>query len=468
MNWRLIVVALVAVPVASTSSAGPGSVSPSLGSLVQSPGRTGCVVQVPRSVALVNRCGAARAIAYADEVAVSGDGRNVYVAGGHDIAVFARDRKMGALSQLRGQAGCVGERRGCRSGALNGATGLAVAPDGRHVYASSFHDTAFHDGDVAVFARAPRTGALRALRCESCRPSAQTHAYPTGLAITPDGGSVYLVSPTLTPIVQAFRPDADSGLLSPTVGRGGCVRRRDFDGCAAAVALPFEPVRIAVSPDSRHVYVASGWSEDVATTVFAFSRDRGTGRITPLQSPAGCVRPDRAPPCTTATGLLGHPIEITIAPDGQNVYVLSEGPGSAHRTVTIFKRNPATGTLSQERGRGACISGAKNSQCSTVTLIRRILGTDISDIAVSPRGQTVYVSNAAWPDGAAVIAAFRRGVNGALTLLPLPYRCVSSPSHTPCTRVTALPGEAALASSADGRNLYAAGGDRIAIFRPRR
>ena len=51
---------------------------------------------------------------------MSRDGKNVYVAsvGGDAVAVFARDRRTGALTQLDGEDGCVDNRgdEGCADG----------------------------------------------------------------------------------------------------------------------------------------------------------------------------------------------------------------------------------------------------------------------------------------------------------------------------------------------------------------
>ena len=72
-------------------------------------------------------------------VAISPDGANVYVtaAGSDALAVFARNRRTGALRQLPGARGCFSQfpGGGCLVGrALNEPTSVAVSPDGEHVY----------------------------------------------------------------------------------------------------------------------------------------------------------------------------------------------------------------------------------------------------------------------------------------------------------------------------------------------
>jgi DNA-binding beta-propeller fold protein YncE len=102
-------------------------------------------------------------------VGVSGDGRNVYVAAddSNAVAVFARDRRTGALTQLPGSDGCISEDGSdggepgivCADGvALDTPLGATVSRDGRNVYVASFESSA-----VAVFAR-DRKGHLLAAR----------------------------------------------------------------------------------------------------------------------------------------------------------------------------------------------------------------------------------------------------------------------------------------------------------------
>jgi 6-phosphogluconolactonase (cycloisomerase 2 family) len=77
--------------------------------------------------------------------AISTDGKHLYVVGATDdsVAVFSRDSSSGKLSFLEFQDDGVGGVDG-----LDQTTGVAVSPDGAHVYASSLTDSA-----VAAFSR---------------------------------------------------------------------------------------------------------------------------------------------------------------------------------------------------------------------------------------------------------------------------------------------------------------------------
>ena len=88
---------------------------------------------------------------------VSPDGRNAYVVSQDDNAIlaFARDPATGALRGI----GCIqdvgGSLSGCNSaGGLNRPQGVAVSPDGKSVYVASYGSDA-----VASLVRSTTTGA---------------------------------------------------------------------------------------------------------------------------------------------------------------------------------------------------------------------------------------------------------------------------------------------------------------------
>jgi len=120
------------------------------GALSQKPGVEGCSELGATAFGLECRDG--NGLGGARAVAVSPDGRDVYVAGVESdaIATFERDAA-GNVSQAPGTAGCVSESGGtCVPGrGLDGAFDLAVSPDGRSVYVASSEP-----GAVAVFDRA--------------------------------------------------------------------------------------------------------------------------------------------------------------------------------------------------------------------------------------------------------------------------------------------------------------------------
>ena len=127
------------------------------GSLVQNAGIAGCTTAVATP-----GCDLASGIGGADAIAISSDGRFVYVAGAADnaIIVFTRDAATGRLQPLAGVAGCLrAGRAGCTGvSGLVAPSALALAPDGTSLYATSA------GGTLTAFQRDPVQAPWRSSR----------------------------------------------------------------------------------------------------------------------------------------------------------------------------------------------------------------------------------------------------------------------------------------------------------------
>ncbi len=115
--------------------------SPS-GGLTQKKGTAGCLVYLRAT-----GCSFGRALVAPEGLTISPDGANVYVAAFATgaIDVLDRGKKSGAVSQLPGLAGCLAPRSvpGCtRARALHGVSSIALSPDGRYLYSTSFGSNA--------------------------------------------------------------------------------------------------------------------------------------------------------------------------------------------------------------------------------------------------------------------------------------------------------------------------------------
>jgi DNA-binding beta-propeller fold protein YncE len=128
---------------------------PSSGELTQKAGVAGCVSWTGTGGFCTNGV----ALDGATSVAVSPDARSVYVAmlDSNAVAVFDRDAASGTLAQKAGVAACVSETGtagACANGVgLDSANSVAVSPDGRSVYvASTLSDAvAIFDREVPVY-----------------------------------------------------------------------------------------------------------------------------------------------------------------------------------------------------------------------------------------------------------------------------------------------------------------------------
>jgi DNA-binding beta-propeller fold protein YncE len=216
-------------------------------------------------------CPAARGVVDAGGIALSADGRSLYVTSEGGVAAFARNGRTGALRQLAGQAGCIAPSatQGCEAGRAVGGSDLSAASngtiaarrivvsrDGARVYAAS------NEG-IAVFARSPVDGSLRQLAgsggcvapdvASGCAP-ARTLRGVGAIALSPDGGTLYAT--TRSRSVAVLARDATTGGLVQPAGADGCVNATGADGCMTAPTMA-RPFALAVSPDGRQVYVGS-------------------------------------------------------------------------------------------------------------------------------------------------------------------------------------------------------------------
>jgi DNA-binding beta-propeller fold protein YncE len=420
-----------------------------LGAIVQLRGPSGCLVD---RATRVRGCTPVRALRGpapflgSGAVAISRDGRNVYVASAtsNAIAVFRRNRRTGKLTQSSGTAGCIAAKgaSGCAKAiALGRPNSVAVSADGRNVYATSLSSDA-----VAIFHRKPSTGALTQARdgsgcvAHSATPSCVTGRAldgPDVLTLSRDGKNVYVGS-FVGNAVAVFARNTTTGALTQPAGAVGCIAATAIEGCATGLALA-APEGMAVSADGNDVYVATA----VSNALLVFSRNTTTGALTQATDGTGCMVDRALAGCTTGVQLAGANA-VTVSPDDGDVYVTSLTSNS----VTSFTRTASTGQLAQQPGTSACAINVLAVGCS--------LGRALSapeGIAVSPDGASVYA--AAFTSGA--IDVFNRNAgSGALMQKPRRAGCVTTSAAPDCTPARGLLGVSSVVVSPDGRNVYAA------------
>jgi hypothetical protein len=460
-----LAVALLALLAAAPA---PPAVAAGDGSLTLLPGRAGCLSVT--TWRYKPGCARIRGLRRPSEVAVSPDGRNVYASSpiSHTIAVFGRSARTGALRQLRGRAGCLNPtgRYGCgRARGLRAASGIEVSGDGRNVYVQG-------TDALAVLRRNSRTGALRQLPgkagCVGDRPRERSRqgcaagralAAQFDLALSPSGRFLYVASGWYVESapsqggIAVFRRDPRSGRLAQLAGAAGCVTALGRQHCGRARSMPrLGANQVVLDRSGGNLYAtASG----TFTGIIVFDRLRDGG-LRQLRGPPGCVSGGGAGGCTPARafealhGLAASPAGI------DNLYAsasFSVFLGVRTGTVANLLRKGTTGALSQPAGRVGCISWNGGSGCASTHSQINAAGA----VAVSRDGRNVYAPLISELGGAGMVVFGRDRTTGELFQLPGREGCLAYDPTPDCADSGGL-AASAIALSPDGRNAYVTSG----------
>jgi CSLREA domain-containing protein len=258
---------------------------------------------------------------------------------------------------------------------LDGASYVALSPDGRHVYV-----TAYNSARVAIFGRNSQTGFLTVQAPLSSVTLAGVH----GIAMSPDGQQVYVTS----------------------VGGGGqpanfqVLLRNDSSGSLAGGFAIFRngieltnfhsPTGIAVSPDGQHIYVAATNSNAIFIV-----RRHASGAVSYVAT------------ATSNTNLAGV-LQLAVSADGTHLYAVSHTSNTNGR-IAVYQRNPQTGLLSFKQ-----VLSHNTLQAWPGCPVVTVLGMGgAAGLALSPAGDHLYVASS----GSNALARFRRNADGSLCYL---------------------------------------------------
>ena len=384
---------------------------------------------------------------------VSGDGRNVYVTARESdtIMAFARDARTGALKRITKRGGCFvwagnsSPPKGCtKVPGIDRPSGVAISPDGGGVYVTgNFSDS------VAAFKRDRRTGTLTALGCFSGATTVRDAACaqvpalddPIGLTVSPDNRHLY-VSSWGTGGLNIFKRTARTAKIDYL----GCLRRSS--GASVAPCATVEGSAglnwVALSRDGRNLYATAAES----SAVLAFARDPVSGGLTAV----GCVSGNsngagRDSRCASGRGILG-PQFLAVSADGRFIYAT----GSNGSSLALFARG-AGGVLIQHADPSGClgdfVEGADDCD--------RSVGLDTPfGIALDPAGANVYIGSY----GTGAVDAFRRDAASGLLRFLGPCFAQQDPL---CTRLAPLQRAGYVEVSPDGRNVYVNAPDSSAV-----
>lgn len=239
----------------------------------------------------------------------------------------------------------------------NGAipTGIVVSPDGGTVYVS-----VYGRGDVTP----PTVLAVDAATAAVTEIGAGR--FPAGVAVSPDGGTAY--------VLDAYINEGDDAVW---------VIDTSTEALIAKVAVGSDPHGLAATPDGSHVYVLN----------------RGNGQLGSATMSVIDTQPG-SPTVNTVTATIkvgDEPVGLAVSPDGKHVYVADLFDGSIRVIDT------ATSTV------GATIR----------------LGATVGGIAVSPDGKRVYVADAR--GAVAVIDATTNTLVGSIPVAGAPTGVAVNP-----------------------------------------
>ena len=334
----------------------------------------------------------------ANGVTVSPDGHNVYTSAfSGSVAAFSRDPATGRLSFLEAETDGSGGVDG-----LGGASSVEVSPDGEHVYATGFGDSA-----LVTFDRDPATGLLTFVEFDKDGVGGVDGlAEARQIAISSDGRHVYTTGAFDDAVAVFSRDPATGALTFVEVEKDGIGGVQGLDS-AADVSIP---------PDGSYVYVTGQFDNAIAT----FTRDPATGALTFVEFHQDGVG---------GVDGLASAFGVSSTSDGRHVYVASQ----VDSAVASFSRDPSSGSLTfidQDRDGVGGVDGLAGA----------------THVAAAPDGANVYVGGTT---DQAVATFSRDGATGVLGFLEFDQDDVAG--------VDGLEQTAGLASSPDGRNVYAVG-----------
>jgi DNA-binding beta-propeller fold protein YncE len=215
----------------------------------------GCVTVLGKT----RKCGKGEPEAGAPEMVVSADGRDVYVsvaAENEYVVTLTRDATgtlhRAACLARKGRGGCVPAR------GFAGISGMALSPDGRSLYVASAEDG--YGGTIAIFdrgaggtlsQRAGKAGCISATFRRECTiaKGAQTIG---SVVVSPDGATVYAATVVGIGIFER----APSGLLTAIEGPAGCLS--DFKSTCTKVRNLEAPSGLALTPDGSQLLATAG------------------------------------------------------------------------------------------------------------------------------------------------------------------------------------------------------------------
>jgi DNA-binding beta-propeller fold protein YncE len=185
-----------------------------------------------------------------ESIALSPDDRTLYVVDRSNHRIRKIDVVTGAVTPLAGSSsGSSGLQDGVGSDALFGTpVGLAISPDGKTLYVSEVDNKCIRKINI--------TGSVTVSSLTSCDPSAVTNfSSPNGVAASPDGETLFVTDSSL---YKVFKVTISTGVVAVLSGNGST---GSADG-ASGMAMFNYPYGVSITQDGSLLYVAD-WPSSV-------------------------------------------------------------------------------------------------------------------------------------------------------------------------------------------------------------
>jgi DNA-binding beta-propeller fold protein YncE len=366
-------------------------------------------------------------------VAMSPDGKSVYLGAhfGGAVTHFTFDGAGNPSFES-----CIGNHMGCTvpsaSGALDGARGVAVSPDGKQLYVAAWGGSTVSHFTLDAAGKPTFVGCIgNHMGCTVPSPADALDGVER-VAVSADGKHLYAAAP-YRPNPAPYGGKALSYFTLDAAGAptfGGCVGTPS--GCTHITSYPMalDGARdIAVSADGRNLYVASAAPMTDGNTVTHFTLD-AAGKPTferCIGNYVGCTLPNPANAVYGASS-------IALSRDGTRLYIGANN-GIAYLTVDGAGVPTFAGCIADIAG------------CAKPTPTGLLFGS--WGLELAPDGKQLYAAGY----GSDVIAHFALDANGTPGLASCNGALAGC---TPTTPARAVDGPFDLAVMPDGRRLYAA------------
>lgn len=393
------------------------------------------------------------------------------------IAILRRNPASGELTDVGCLSSDGTDGREAASGicaptpSLLGADGVAVSADGRNVFV-----TASSSGSIVAFARNPTTGLLRRLGCFQSAPRPGAPCTPANVVdgsddplTNADDSALYVASPLESTISAFVALPASTGQSSAGTSSGAsaaptaaslftalpgpftanpCIAVNGLDGaCAVGVAMKGVGA-LTLSPEGNQLYAVASASH--AIDVFTQIGHEGL-------TETGCLLSAAPPGMCTSSQFMSSPTQLAISPDGRNAYVADASPRGGK--IDTLSRNASNGQLTatgcvdylpppvkpepgEEEHEEEPAQEAEKEPTDPCTSVPGL--ESVGTIAISADGSQLYAF------GATSAVGFARDPNtGALSEMA----CASN-ADPRCSSLPDLSGVQAAAVSPNGRDVY--------------